>query len=300
MPMPVTGSTAVAVPVPGTEKTGGWRRYALALACVELAVLYAPTMQWLWERWTLSVWHNAHGLLIPPVVAYLVYDEMRARRDLPWGSSAWGFALLVPALTIHALDAGLNTQLLSAASLLLAIPGLALLAIGSARTRVIAFPLAFLIFALPIPLAFTEPIHWQLRLMVTEVVTRAVPLFGVPVFSEGTIVHTAAGTVQIAEACSGFSTLYASAAVAFLTAYTARSTSRRALVLLAAAPIAFVANGIRVVGLILLVAWQGMDVLDTFIHPLSGMLTFAMALPLIFWLGGPQAPAQPRPSEAGA
>jgi len=27
-------------------------------------------------------------------------------------------------------------------------------------------------------------------------------------------------------------------------------------------------------------------VLDTFIHPLSGMLTFALALPVIFWLGG--------------
>ena len=26
--------------------------------------------------------------------------------------------------------------------------------------------------------------------------------------------------------------------------------------------------------------------LDTFIHPLSGMLTFALALPIIFWLGG--------------
>jgi hypothetical protein len=35
----------------------------------------------------------------------------------------------------------------------------------------------------------------------------------------------------------------------------------------------------------LLVVWWGEEVLDTFIHPLSGMMTFALTLPLIFWLG---------------
>ena len=58
------------------------------------------------------------------------------------------------------------------------------------------------------------------------------------------------------------------------------------MVLLAAAPIAIVVNIIRVAGLVLLVAWRGPAILETFIHPLSGMLTFALALPIIFWLGG--------------
>ena len=40
----------------------------------------------------------------------------------------------------------------------------------------------------------------------------------------------------------------------------------------------------------MLVVWQGADVLDTFLHPLSGMMTFALALPIIFWLGGELAP----------
>jgi hypothetical protein len=35
-----------------------------------------------------------------------------------------------------------------------------------------------------------------------------------------------------------------------------------------------------------MVNWRGAEILDTFIHPLSGMATFAMALPVIFWLGG--------------
>jgi hypothetical protein len=36
-----------------------------------------------------------------------------------------------------------------------------------------------------------------------------------------------------------------------------------------------------------LVEWEGgYDVLETFLHPLAGMMTFALALPIIFWLGG--------------
>ena len=113
------------------------------------------------------------------------------------------------------------------------------------------------------------------------------PWLGISVYTEGTTLHIANGALQVADACSGFSTLYASVAVAALTAWTASSSGRRALVLLAAPPIAIASNVVRVVLLVLLVAWRGTDVLETILHPLSGMMTFALSLPLIFWLGGP-------------
>ena len=261
-----------------------YRIWSVVLAA-ELLVLYAPTVQWLFDRWTLSVWHNAHGLLIPPVVAYFAYHELKPLRGLPRTASPWGFAWLIPALFLHALDAGMHTQLLSAAAMVLAVPGLSLLLLGVERTRAIAFPLAFLAFALPIPLAFTEQIHWQLRQLTTAATAVAIPWFGIPVFVEGTTVHLANGALQIGDACSGFSTLYAAAAVACLTAYTTSSSRRRVIVLLSAAPIAILSNMVRVAGLVMLVVWQGNGILDTFLHPLSGMLTFALALPVIFWLG---------------
>ena len=49
-----------------------WPRVLTYAIVVELAVLYAPTVDWLFQRWTMSVWQHAHGLLIPPVVAYVV------------------------------------------------------------------------------------------------------------------------------------------------------------------------------------------------------------------------------------
>jgi exosortase len=257
------------------------------IVLAELVLLYAPTMRWLFERWTMSVWHHAHGLLIPPVVAYFVREELRSRAHLPRESSAWGFALLIPALVLHVLDTSMMTQLLSAASMVIALPGLSLLFLGATRTRAILFPLALTAFALPIPLALTEPVHMVLRQIATAACATVLPLIGVPVFAEGTTLNLASTAVQISDACSGFSTLYASVALAYLTAYTTPGWGRKLLILAAAAPLAIAANVVRVILLVLMVVWQGPEILDTFIHPLSGMLTFAVALPVIFWLGQP-------------
>jgi len=268
-----------------------WRRPLLLLIGIELVVLFGPTVAWLVDRWTMSVWQNAHGMFVPPLVAWLAWHELRSQSALPRQGSGWGFALLAPALALHAIDAGMHTQLLSALAMLLAIPGMALLLLGVARTRLIAFPLAFLAFAMPIPLAFTESLQLVLRHFVASTIAALLPVFGVGVFLEGTALHMTNGIVQIADACSGFSTLYASLTVACIVAYTAPSARRRALVLVAAAPVAVAANLVRVIALTLMVAWGEAWLLDTFVHPLSGMMTFALALPLLFWIGGSAKPS---------
>lgn len=261
----------------------------------ELAVLYAPTLVFLWERWTVSVWHNAHGMFVPPIVAYLIYQELkRFKGAAPPQASAWGFVLVIPAFLIHAIDAGMHTQLIAAGSIIIALPGLSLLLLGVERTRAILFPLLFLAAALPIPLSMTEQIHMQLRVVATAATSSLLPILGIPVFAEGTTLHLAPGPLQIGDACSGFSTLYAAGAVACLVAHSASTWSRRALVLLCAAPLAIAANIVRIVTLVVLVLWQGPGILDTFLHPLSGMMTFALALPIIFWLGGD---SRPRPAD---
>src|SRR5213595_528417 len=112
-------ATAQPVAVQDCSTAAPWQRVAAYLLVGELVVLYAPTAVFLWERWTMSVWHNAHGLLVPPVVAYLIYQELKRFRGSRPSSSAWGFALLVPALALQVLDAGMHTQLLSAASIII-------------------------------------------------------------------------------------------------------------------------------------------------------------------------------------
>jgi exosortase len=291
-------TTVLPEPAAGTRNPAISRRSLLLAAVgVALVVVYAPTIVWLFGRWTMSVWHHAHGLFIPPLVAWLVVQELKRHRELPVTGSAWGFAFLVPALGLHVLDTGIQTQLLSALSLVIALPGLSLLFLGLPRTRTIAFPLLFTAFALPIPLALTEQVHLVLRQVTTAFVTPLLSATGVSVFAQGTTLFLPNSTVEIADACSGFSTLYASMAFAFLLAYFSRSAWRRVLVLAVAAPIAIASNVLRMVILLHVAVWRGPEIFDTFVHPLSGMLTFALALPLLMWVGSDR-PARPAPGGA--
>lgn len=257
----------------------------LCFIATQIIVLYAHTVTWLWERWTLSVWQHAHGLLILPVVGYLVWDELRRIRHLPRSASLSGLVVLIPALILHMLDTGIHTQLLSAIAFVLALPGFSLLFLGVQRTKRILFPLIFLAFTLPIPLAFTEHVHLALRQFTVASTAFIVPKFGIPLITEATTLYIPNGSLQVADACSGFSTLYASVTIACLIAYMNPDWHRRILVLLAAAPVAIAANIVRVILLILLVQWKGIGILDTSWHIVSGWLTFVLALPSIFWLG---------------
>ena len=281
--MTTQSDTAGQIPIDTNPESR--QRWVLWLVAVQLGVLYAPTILWLWDRWTLSVWHNGHGILIALVVMYLVWGELKKYKSVPRSSTPWGFAILAPALVIHMLDTGIHSQLLSAFALVFSLPGLSLLFIGKERTRAILFPLIILFLTLPIPLVFTESIHLMLRYIATDAVAWLLPFFGVPVFVTGTLLETPNGLLEVADACSGFSTLYATITVAILTAYFCEDIGRRVLVLLIAVPLAIGVNIVRVLILSLLVDWFGLDILATSAHETSGLLTFVVALPIVFWIG---------------
>ena len=263
--------------------------WLLWVIVAEFAILFGPTALWLWNRWTASVWTDAHGLIIFPVAVYLLWTEIQRHSDRPRETSPWGFVILIPCLALHALDTGLHTQLLSAFALFAALPGLSLIFLGATRTKAALFPMVFLFFTLPIPLVLTESFQLFLREIATIGTAYLIPKLGIPLFVEGFVLHMPKGSLLVADACSGFSTLYASLAIAVLTAYWCPRPARRVAVLLAAAPIAIGVNVLRIVILALLVQFWGVDILATSLHEISGMVTFAVALPLIFWIG--HAPA---------
>jgi exosortase len=264
------------------KKQPSWLLWFVA---IQFLVLFAPTFLWLWERWTMSVWQNGHGLLVTALVIYLIRGELLKRQSLPVASNAWGFAILIPALLMYMLDTGIHSQLLSGIALVFSLPGFSLLFLGTDRTKAILFPLATLLLTLPIPLVFTESIHLALRHIATKSVAILLKLMGVPVFSSGTLLEVEGGSLMVADACSGFATLYAAMTIAILTAYFCTSTTRRILLILIAAPLAVAVNIARVLVLTLLVNWFGLDILATSAHEISGLLTFMIALPIIFYLG---------------
>jgi len=260
-------------------------QWLLGLIVILLLILYMPTLLWLWGRWTMSVWQNGHGILVFVLVIYLIWKELQKLKSIPSCFNSWGYIILIPSLLLYMLDTGINTKLLSSFAMFSSLIGLSLLFLGSVKTKAILFPLLAMLLTLPIPLVFTESIHLMLRYIATKSVAYILSQMGVPVFTSGTLLEIEGGTLMVADACSGFATLYAAITIAILTAYFCTSTKRRIALLLIAAPLAIGVNIIRVLVLALLVNYYGLNILATSAHELSGLLTFMVALPILFMIG---------------
>jgi len=253
------------------------------------ALAFAPTAAWLWERWTDSVFTNGHGVFMPFVLAYLVREYLKRDTDPEPRSSAWGFAFLAPAFALLVLDAGINTELLSAIALVLALPGISLLLLGARRTVGIAFPLAIALFMVPIPAGAIDRVVGVLRTISAIGTTWVVPLVGMPIGRLGTTLSVPGLTVEVADNCSGYSTLYAAVLTSLILAQLTSSRARRVALLLGAVPLALACNILRVSALVLLSKQYGVEILDTSLHPGSGIVLFGVVILALFAIAGPEA-----------
>jgi exosortase len=242
------------------------------------AIVFAPTLYWLFDVFTESVWRNGHGLFVPLFMVLLA--RSRLRRDPIRGeeSSAWGFAWLVPALALAVADAGIGSLYLSALALVLALPGLSLLLLGAHRTRAIALPLALGVFLVPLPTLLEDAVG--LRTATAALAKPMLLWLGAPVVFHQTQVRLPNGGFSISDNCSGFAALVASFAFATLLAVTARSRVRGVLLLLAVYPAVALLNGARAAALVLLVLrfGDGPIMYTTPVHGLSGIAVFIAVL----------------------
>ena len=270
----------------GCHLQGFRRSWATHTVWILLAILvFAPTIYWLWQRWTMDVWHNVHGMFIPFVVAYFIYKVLRSDPIVDAEQSAWGFLFLIAGLGMIVLDSAIRTQLLSAFGMVVCLPGLSLLLLGSRRTRALGFVWVLSFFMLPIPAAFVEGFLLLLRRITAAGAEQVIALCGVPVAREDTMLFLPAANLSINDGCSGFSVLYASVTLALILAYFNSSWPRRVVTLAVAFPIAMACNALRCALLGLLVQHWGGGIMDTVLHPMSGMLTFTAAAALVTYVG---------------
>src|SRR5262249_39693103 len=140
-------------------------------------------------------------------------------------------------------------------------------------------------------------LHLVLRYVTAVVVEHVVPLVGPAVSREGTLIHLPNTVVGIADACSGFGTLYASIATALILGQLVHTPRRRWALLAACVPIALVTNWVRVSALVLMAFHFGPQILQTGFHEGTGFAAFACALVGLFAIAGreilPAPGAQP-------
>jgi exosortase A len=184
---------------------------ALALTLLMILVLFRETALDMAAIWGRSDTY-AHGMIVPPITLWLVW-RVRSRIAVlaPRGSflavlllAGAGFGWLLGELAaVNALS-----QFALTAMLIFAVPAV----LGWTVARRIAFPLFFLLFAVPFG-DFTQP---KLMEWTAHATVFGLRLTGVPVFSEGQNLVIPSGSWSVVEACSGVRYLIASVTVGTL------------------------------------------------------------------------------------
>ena len=236
-------------------------------------------------------WNNdpdySHGFLVPVLVGYFVWerwDRLKVVRiaPSPWGMAVLGFGLLM--LVIGSVGAELYLQ---RSSLIVVMAGLVLLMMGRDALKTLMFPIAFMLFMVPLPAIVVNAVAFPLQLFAARTAEFCLFNFGIPVLREGNVIVLAGTTLEVAEACSGIRSLQALLALGTVYAYfSQRSTWKRWTLVLLSVPIAIVANAFRVSGTGVLANYWGSQAAEGFYHTFSGWLIFVVAFLLLLGCGG--------------
>ena len=274
----------------------GWRlRIGITLlALVAIGLIHHETAASLARTWTNSATYT-HGWLILPFSAWLIWRQRRAIaviRPRIW----WPALLAVAALELIWI-AGTIAGVAAAqhAVLIALIPATVFLLLGPSVGRALAFPLGYLIFAIPwgdglVPILQDVTAHMAVYLL---------ELVGVPVFFEGRLISIPAGNFEVAEACAGIRYLIAALALGTLYAYLVYDGLwRRALFIVSAAIVPVVANGLRAWGIIMLASLSDMRIAVGVDHLIYGWIFFGVVMFLLFWVGSFWRDSEREPANA--
>jgi exosortase A len=260
-----------------------WRSALPIMAAAVLAILaiYADT-----AKSIVAIWRSsdtfAHGYLIVPLTLILVLMRRREVAALTPRPDALGFVLLAGAgFTWLAAEAA-QVQVLMQYALVAMVPATVLALAGRRVAWALAFPLAFLLLAVPFGEAFLP----RLMEWTADFTVAALRITGIPVYREGTFFAIPSGHWSVAEACSGLRYLIASITMgAVYACLTYRTWWKRALFFAASVVVPIGANFLRAYMIVMIGHLSSMKLAVGVDHFIYGWLFFGVVIGLLFWVG---------------
>lgn len=253
-----------------------------------LAVLFLPTYADL-NRTLWNTEENAHGPIALLVVLWLFWFKRQALLAEPQqvkpvaGGMLLGFGLL-----LYALGRSQEILLFEIGSEMLILGGALLALRGVPAVRTLWFPLFFLIFLIPVPGFIVDTLTGPLKHYISILVEQALYAAGYPIARNGVTLSIGPYQLLVADACSGLNSMFSLSAMGLLYLYLMQRTSAARILILVASiwPIAFFANVMRVIILVLVTYYFGDEAGQGFLHGFAGILLFVIALLLLFALDG--------------
>lgn len=265
--------------------TDRWALIKFGTIIASLLVLYVPVIRMLIYDW-IHLDDFSHGFLIPLVSFYFVYERRKQMTALPPAGKWVGLGWVILGVMLLLLGKLASEWFTMEFSLLVVIGGIILCLLGKEIFKILLFPLAFLIFMIPIPSLMLQQITFPMQLFASKVAAKSLDLVGIPVLREGNIIQLANTSLEVAEACSGIRSLISLLALSVVFAYIMQKTGwKRVVLVLSTFPIAIIANAVRVSGTGILANYYGDSVAQGFFHGFSGWILFVVAFVCLFAIG---------------
>jgi exosortase B len=258
------------------------------LAAFAALVAYIPTFVQLSEGpWQTE--QEGHGPLIIAASVWLVWTsrdkigntELQPAPVAGWTTLLLGLAMLFASRTQDLISIEVLSELPVIAGCVLILAGWKIL-------KILAFPIGFLIFTVPAPGWIIDGATVPLKVFISDSVTNVLYAVGYPVAQNGVVIMIGPYQLLMKDACAGMNSIFALSAIGMFYVYAFRWQSKiRSIILLAAIiPITILANFIRVMLLVLIAYYGGIELIDGVLHDLTGIALFIIALALVFICDG--------------
>jgi exosortase B len=245
-----------------------------------LLILYVPAFLDLARtHWTRD--DNAHGPIILAIVIWLIWGK---RHDLlpPLNGRAVlpGISLLGFGLVFYVVGRAHQVVAFEIGSLSLVLAGTLLAMRGWPALRASWFILLFVAYLVPLPGVFVDALTLPMKQAITEIAAQFLFVAGYPVARDGVILMIGQYHLLVADACAGLNSMFSLSAVGLLYLYLVgrKKWIHNGVIAASLVPIAFGANVVRVIILVLITYELGDEAGQSFLHALSGLLLFGIAL----------------------
>jgi exosortase D (VPLPA-CTERM-specific) len=229
--------------------------------------------------WWIDAPEYSHGLLIPPIAAFLLWQQKDQLERMPYTGNWWGVAMVLlggGALVLGQLG---TVYTIVQYAYLITLYGLILSFVGWSAFRLIAVPLLILLFMIPLPQFVLANLSTQLQLLSSQIGVFVMRLLGISVFLEGNVIDLGGYKLQVADACSGLRYLFPLMTLGFLMAYFYKAAFWKRIVLfLSSIPITVLMNSFRVGVIGLMVEHWGIGMAEGFLHEFQGWMVFMVSV----------------------
>lgn len=240
---------------------------------------------WGWQAWNPET-NYEHAKLIPLIVVFLVWNARDKLKAAATGSSRLGWVFIAFGLLLFVLSARTLQARLALTSIPFLLYGIVLYVWGKQVARVLLFPIAFLLFM--VPLNFLTQATARLQFLETNTATAICNFFGMQLSAVGTAVHANSGAFQfeVDEGCSGIRSLMAIAMLSAIYGHLTQDRLWKKLAIFAAALIfAIIGNAGRLVSIFVVARLFGQDIAGGTYHDMSGYISFPFAIGAMLLFG---------------